>query len=170
MTPTVRRIAVVGALLVLGVVGVWIVLDRLGWHGFSEPPRVGENADAIIALAVDTLTDTVIQGYRELGLLSAGESGFALAEAGVALVLERLSAARARGARIYGEVLGYSSQNNARHMTDLSPDGAAMASVLCGVFEVAGADPHLIDYVNAHGSSTPQNDALRDRIRKETEY
>jgi hypothetical protein len=48
MSPTVRRIAVVGGLLMLGAVAGWIILGRLGWHGFSEPPQVGEKADAIV--------------------------------------------------------------------------------------------------------------------------
>jgi 3-oxoacyl-[acyl-carrier-protein] synthase II len=68
-------------------------------------------ADAMICLAADTLTDTVIAGYRSLGLLGSDEKrdrgGIGLAEAGVALVLERLSTAKARGARIYGEMLGF---------------------------------------------------------------
>ena len=97
----------------------------------------------------------------------ARRGGFVLGEGAAAVVLENRESAIARGARIYGEVLGYSSQNNARHMTDLSPDGAAMASVLRGVFEVAGADPHLIDYVNAHGSSTPQNDVFETQALKD---
>ena len=64
-----------------------------------------------VCLAADTLTDTVVDAYRELGVLAAGSGrgGFALAEAGVALVLERLSPAQARGATLYGEVLGSAS-------------------------------------------------------------
>jgi 3-oxoacyl-[acyl-carrier-protein] synthase II len=68
-------------------------------------------ADAIICLAADTLTDTVVNAYRDLGLLGSGKgrrkAGIGLAEAGIALVLERLSSAQRRGARIYGEVLGF---------------------------------------------------------------
>lgn len=67
-------------------------------------------ADAMICLAADTLTDTVIAGYRELGLLGGKKrdrGAIGLAEAGIALVLERLSSAKGRGARIYGEVLGF---------------------------------------------------------------
>ncbi len=67
-------------------------------------------ADAMVCLAADTLTDTVIAGYRQLGLLGGqkpGRGGIGLAEAGIALVLERLGSATRRGARIYGEVLGF---------------------------------------------------------------
>ena len=70
-------------------------------------------ADAMLAVAVDTLTDTVIRAYGDLGLLAGDRpaaphgSGFALAEAGVAVLLESETAARARGARVYGEILGH---------------------------------------------------------------
>ena len=96
----------------------------------------------------------------------ARRGGFVLGEGAAAVVLENAETAAARGARIYGEVLGYSSQNNAKHMTDLSPDGAAMASVLRGIFAVAGIEPQAVDYVNAHGSSTPQNDVFETQALK----
>jgi 3-oxoacyl-[acyl-carrier-protein] synthase II len=66
-------------------------------------------ADAMICLAADTLTDSLIDAYRQLGLLGGRRhrGGIGLAEAGIALVLERLSSATARGARIYGEMLGF---------------------------------------------------------------
>jgi 3-oxoacyl-(acyl-carrier-protein) synthase/pimeloyl-ACP methyl ester carboxylesterase len=96
----------------------------------------------------------------------ARRGGFVLGEGAAAVVLENADTAAARGARCYGEVLGYSSQNNARHMTDLAPDGAAMASVLHGIFGVAGLDGHAVDYVNAHGSSTPQNDVFETQALK----
>lgn len=96
----------------------------------------------------------------------ARRGGFVLGEGAAAVVLENAETAAARGARIYGEVLGYSSQNNAKHMTDLSPDGVAMASVLRGIFAVAGVSPESVDYVNAHGSSTPQNDVFETEALK----
>lgn len=70
-------------------------------------------ADAMVCIATDTLTDQVIEGYKELGLLTSNSvvpfagKGFAIAEGSVALVLERVSSAKARGARIYGQMLGY---------------------------------------------------------------
>jgi 3-oxoacyl-(acyl-carrier-protein) synthase/predicted alpha/beta hydrolase family esterase len=96
----------------------------------------------------------------------ARRGGFVLGEGAAAVVLENAETAAARGARIYGEVLGYSSQNNAHHMTDLAPDGAAMASVLRGIFAVAGVRGSAVDYVNAHGSSTPQNDVFETQALK----
>jgi 3-oxoacyl-[acyl-carrier-protein] synthase II len=72
-----------------------------------------DHADLVLAVAADALTDTLVNAYRDLGLVatrepgSPGTSGFGLAEAGVALVLERASSAAGRGARLYGDVLGY---------------------------------------------------------------
>ena len=97
----------------------------------------------------------------------ARRGGFVLGEGAAAVVLENAASAAARGAHVYGEVLGYSSQNNAHHMTDLEPDGAAMASVLRGVLAVADVDGRAVDYVNAHGSSTPQNDVFETQALKD---
>lgn len=82
-------------------------------------------ADAMICLAVDTLTDTVISAYRDLGLLTnnAEVGGFALAEAGIALVLERASQASARGARIYGELLGFGIASDGRGVGRFDREG-----------------------------------------------
>lgn len=93
-----------------------------------------DRASAIVCLAADTLTDTVIEAYRELGLLKreeAGDSqGFALAEAGIALVLERRSVAEARGAPIYGEVLGYGITSDARGVGAIDPRGRGLARAI----------------------------------------
>jgi 3-oxoacyl-(acyl-carrier-protein) synthase/pimeloyl-ACP methyl ester carboxylesterase len=97
----------------------------------------------------------------------ARRGGFVLGEGAAAVVLENADKAAARGARIYAEVLGYASQNNAHHMTDLAPDGAAMASVLRRVLDEAGASGQAVDYVNAHGSSTPQNDVFETQALKD---
>lgn len=82
-------------------------------------------ADAMICLAVDTLTDTVISAYRDLGLLTnnAEVGGFALAEAGIALVLERASLASSRGARIYGEMLGFGIASDGRGVGRFDREG-----------------------------------------------
>lgn len=108
------------------------------------------HADAIIAVAADTLTDTVIQGYRELGLLSSGENGFALAEAGVALVLERLSAAQARGARIYGEVLGYGIASDGKGVGRSDRRGVGLERAMRSALERAGLGAADVKAVWAH--------------------
>jgi len=84
--------------------------------------------------------------------------GFLLAEGCAVLVLEEAGRARRRGARIYGEILSFASLSNAYHMTGLSADGAALAATLEAALRRARLDPGQVDYINAHGSSTQQND------------
>jgi 3-oxoacyl-[acyl-carrier-protein] synthase II len=100
-------------------------------------------ADALLCLAADTLTDTVIRAYKELGLLAsepaASENGgFALAEAGIALVLERLSKATARGARIYGEVLGYGITSDGRGVGKFDREGHGVERAMRVALERSG--------------------------------
>ncbi|MER6950320.1 beta-ketoacyl-[acyl-carrier-protein] synthase family protein [Nonomuraea sp. NPDC000554] len=85
-------------------------------------------------------------------------SGFVLGEGAAVLVLEELEAARARGAHIYAEISGYAARSNAFHMTGLKPDGREMAEAITVALDEAGLDPTDVDYINAHGSGTKQND------------
>ncbi|MFI9555121.1 beta-ketoacyl-[acyl-carrier-protein] synthase family protein [Nonomuraea endophytica] len=85
-------------------------------------------------------------------------SGFVLGEGAAVLVLEELEAARARGAHIYAEVAGYAARSNAFHMTGLKPDGREMAEAITVALGEARLDPTAVDYINAHGSGTKQND------------
>jgi minimal PKS ketosynthase (KS/KS alpha) len=85
-------------------------------------------------------------------------NGFVLGEGSAVFVLEELSAARARGAHVYAEVAGYASRCNAFHMTGLRPDGAEMAEAIRVALDQARVNPDGVDYVNAHGSGTKQND------------
>ncbi|MFI9388410.1 beta-ketoacyl-[acyl-carrier-protein] synthase family protein [Kutzneria sp. NPDC052558] len=84
--------------------------------------------------------------------------GFVLGEGAAMLVLEEKAAARRRGARIYAEVSGFASRSNAFHMTGLRPDGREMAEAIGAALAMARRDPTGVDYVNAHGSGTRQND------------
>ncbi|GAA3586350.1 beta-ketoacyl-[acyl-carrier-protein] synthase family protein [Amycolatopsis ultiminotia] len=84
--------------------------------------------------------------------------GFVLAEGAAVLLLEEAEAAKARGARIYAELLGFATRNNAFHMTGLKPDGREMAEAVRHALDRAKIDPTEIGYVNAHGSGTKQND------------
>jgi minimal PKS ketosynthase (KS/KS alpha) len=88
----------------------------------------------------------------------ATRDGFVMGEGSAVLVLEELGHARARNARIYCEVTGYSSRGNAFHMTGLRPDGAEMAEAIGDALRQGGMEPSRVDYVNAHGSGTKQND------------
>jgi minimal PKS ketosynthase (KS/KS alpha) len=74
------------------------------------------------------------------------------------VVLEELEHARARGATIIAEVAGHASRSNAFHLTGLRPDGREMAEAIRLVLDEGGFDPSEVDYVNAHGSGTRQND------------
>jgi len=85
-------------------------------------------------------------------------NGFVLAEGAAMLVLEEYEHARRRGARIYGEVAGYATRCNAYHMTGLKTDGIEMAEAVRHALDDARTDPTAVDYINAHGSGTTQND------------
>ncbi|WP_030744951.1 beta-ketoacyl-[acyl-carrier-protein] synthase family protein [Streptomyces sp. NRRL F-5135] len=85
-------------------------------------------------------------------------NGFVLAEGAAMFVLEEYEAARARGASIYAEVGGYATRSNAYHMTGLKKDGREMAEAIRSALDEARLDRTAVDYVNAHGSGTKQND------------
>ncbi|MEV6841474.1 beta-ketoacyl-[acyl-carrier-protein] synthase family protein [Streptomyces sp. NPDC051133] len=84
--------------------------------------------------------------------------GFVMGEGGAVLVLEELEHARARGAHVYCELGGYATFGNAYHMTGLTSEGLEMARAIDVALDHARLDPTAIDYVNAHGSGTRQND------------
>jgi beta-ketoacyl-acyl-carrier-protein synthase II len=84
--------------------------------------------------------------------------GFVLGEGSAMFVVEELEHARARGARIYAEVLGVATNLNAYHMTALPAEGGPLASVMQDAMRRAGVTPDDVDYLNAHGTSTPVND------------
>ncbi|MDA3647666.1 beta-ketoacyl-[acyl-carrier-protein] synthase family protein [Saccharopolyspora indica] len=88
----------------------------------------------------------------------ARRDGFVLGEGAAVLVLEERAAARRRGARIYAEIAGFANRSNAFHMTGLKPDGREMAAAIGVALDRAKLGPDAVDYINAHGSGTKQND------------
>ncbi|GAA2427650.1 beta-ketoacyl-[acyl-carrier-protein] synthase family protein [Streptomyces macrosporus] len=85
-------------------------------------------------------------------------NGFVLGEGSAMFVLEELQSARRRGAHVYAEIAGFASRCNAYHMTGLRPDGREMAEAIRVALDEARLNPEDIDYINAHGSGTKQND------------
>ncbi|MBI4219199.1 MAG: beta-ketoacyl-ACP synthase II [Chloroflexi bacterium] len=96
----------------------------------------------------------------------AKRDGFAPAEGAAILILESEEHAKARGAHIYGVVLGYGASSDAFHLVQPSEDGAGAARAMKWAIEDAGLTPGDIDYVNAHGTSTPLNDAAETKAIK----
>ncbi len=88
----------------------------------------------------------------------AKRDGFVMGEGAGVLILERLDVARERGAPILGEVVGFGMTGDAHHMTAPAPEGEGAARAMQGALDMAGVEPTVVDYINAHGTSTPYND------------
>jgi len=131
------------------------------------------SADVMIAGASDTpITPIVVASFDAIKATTTHNddpehasrpfdrtrNGFVLAEGAAMFVLEELTAAVRRGAHIYAEVGGYATRCNAYHMTGLKADGREMTAAIIAALDQARLDPSEVDYVNAHGSGTKQND------------
>jgi len=126
-------------------------------------------ADAMICLAVDTLTDTVISAYKDLGLLTGQPEtgGFALAEAGIALVLERASKAKSRGARIYGEVLGFGVASDGRGVGHFDREGQGAERAMRIALERSGVGTGDVKAVwSSAAGYRPADEAEEKAIRR----
>jgi 3-oxoacyl-[acyl-carrier-protein] synthase II len=118
-------------------------ISELGMSGFS------------VMRALSTRNDSPQKASRPF---DAGRDGFVAAEGSAMLVLESLEHARARGARILAEIVGFASCNDGYHLVAPSPDGEGAVRTMRWALKDAGLQPEDVDYINAHGTSTPLND------------
>jgi 3-oxoacyl-(acyl-carrier-protein) synthase len=125
--------------------------------GASDAPLVPISIAAFDVIGA--ITRKPIERVRSASCpFSAERDGFVLGEGSGVAILEELEHAQRRRAHILAEVLGYASTCNAYHMTGLPPDGVDLSRAIDLALEIAGLAPEEIDYINAHGSSTLQND------------
>ncbi len=132
--------------------------------GYAEVMLCGGAEAAIVPLAMGGFTAMKALCDREDPKrasipFDAERSGFVMGEGAGVLLLEELDHAKARGAKIYAEVTGYGANCDAHHITAPAPGGAGGAACMAQALADAGASPEEVDYINAHGTSTPLNDA-----------
>lgn len=141
--------------------------------GFAYERVRDGRADAMLAGGAEApLIAPIVAGYLRLGAVASLErgpegasrpfdrarDGFVMAEGAAALVLERMDRAQARGARIYGEIIGYGQSCDAGHLTSPDESGEGPARAIAAALEDAGIGPEEVGYVNAHATSTPAGD------------
>ena len=144
-----------------------------GTHSIGDSFKLIANGDAdamICGGAEATIRPTGLAGFCAMRAMSTRNDdpakasrpfdterdGFVMGEGAGVMILESLEHAQKRGARIYGEVIGYGLTGDAHHMTEPDPDGAARCMKMA--LRNAGIEPEEVDYINAHGTSTPVGD------------
>jgi len=155
-----------------------------GTHALGEAMKIIQRGDADVVIAGGTeaaLTPLILAGFCQARALSQRNSeptqasrpfdrerdGFILSEGAGVLVIEELSGAEKRGATIYAELVGYGLTSDAFHYTQPDPAGDGPYRAMASSLADAGLEPEAIDYINAHGTSTLQNDRIETRaIRK----
>ncbi|WP_084214254.1 beta-ketoacyl-ACP synthase II [Terriglobus sp. TAA 43] len=136
------------------------------------------DADAMIAGGAEAaITPLGVSGFANMKALSTrndaptkasrpwdkDRDGFVIGEGAGILILEELEFAKARGAKILGEVVGYGMSSDAFHMTGMAPEGEGCARAMRNALKTADLQPEQIDYVNAHATSTPLGDAMESK-------
>jgi len=146
-----------------------------GAHSIGEAARCIQHndADAVIAGGVEaTITPLAVAGFNAMKAISTRNAeperasrpferdrdGFVMGEGGAVTILEELEHARARGAKIYAELVGYGYTSDAYHLAAPDPDGDGAARCMQMALRDAKLSPEAIDYINAHGTSTELND------------
>ena len=147
----------------------------------AEVIRRGD-ADAMLAGGAEAcLHPLILAGFCAMRGLAAEEEypprasrpfdatreGFVMGEGACVLVLEELEAARARGARVYAEVIGYGASNDAYHLAAPDPEAVGVTEMMRAALSGAGIEPERVGYINAHRTSTPLGDAAETRAIKE---
>ena len=137
--------------------------------------------DVMIAGGAEaTITEMTIAGFSNMTALSTNpdpltacrpfdknRDGFIIGEGSGIVILEELQHAKARGAKIYGEIVGYGATGDAYHITSPAPEGEGAARAIKQALEDADIHPSEVDYINAHGTSTPLNDLYETKAIKE---
>ena len=144
-----------------GTVAIGYAADAVAWG----------QLDVALAGASDVLCRLTLSGFNALRLVDKEpcrpfcrtRQGMNIGEAAAMLVLEDLTHARRRGARIYAEVAGYGVRCEAYHPTAPEPEGKAVAALIEDALRAAGVSTDTVDHVNAHGTATPQNDQAEAR-------
>ncbi|MEI7760896.1 MAG: beta-ketoacyl-ACP synthase II [Thermoleophilia bacterium] len=132
--------------------------------GGTEAPVTRVSISGFAAMrAISTRNDDPERGSRPF---DGERDGFVMGEAAGVLVIEELQHAKARGARIYAEILGYGVSSDANHVSDPDPTGQNPARALTMAFADAGITPEDVGYINAHGTSTPAGDSGETRVIK----
>jgi len=147
----------------------------------AEVIRRGD-ADAVLAGGAEAcITPVILAGFCAMRGLAAEDefpprasrpfdatrAGFVMGEGACVLVLEELEAARARGAHVYAEVLGYGASNDAYHLAAPDPEAVGVAEMMEAALARAGVERERVGYINAHGTSTPLGDAAETRAIKQ---